>query len=254
MVKEIQDIVGKNTDFMKVIEIGKSIEGRSILAVKISDNVNDNEPDEPVVLVNAMHHAREVMTTEVAVDMIQNVASRYATDTQMQQRVNQLQIYVVPMVNPDGNHKVWHSDSMWRKNARGGYGVDINRNYPEGWNSCNGSSSNRNQDDYRGESPASEPETQTMMKLVQSIRPVLNLSLHSYSEMVLYPFGCRPSKTPSAEPVEAIAVNLQGSSSQTLHPIGSIRREHLGSYSTMLMAVISIRCTVVIKSFLMSSK
>ncbi len=99
--------------------------------MKISDNVNDNEPDEPVVLVNAMHHAREVMTTEVAVDMIQNVASGMRLIRKCSSESINFKIYVVPMVNPDGNHKVWHSDSMWRKNARGGYGVVSTGNIPK---------------------------------------------------------------------------------------------------------------------------
>src|SRR5690606_27444294 len=69
---------------------------------------------------------------------------------------------------------------------------DINRNYPVGWNSCNGSSGRTWAQDYRGESPASEPETQVMMSFVTKIRPVFNISYHSYSELVIFPYGCSP--------------------------------------------------------------
>jgi hypothetical protein len=112
------------------------------------------------------------------------------------------------MFNVDGNNKMWTENSMWRKNTRGGYGVDINRNYPTGWNSCNGSSSYQSAQDYRGTSPASEPETQAMMNLVGSIKPVFNISYHSYSEIVIYPFGCRPRKTPTTEAVEQIGAEI----------------------------------------------
>src|SRR5690606_35297117 len=83
-------------------------------------------------------------------------------------------------------------------------GVDLNRNYPKGWGSCNGSSGSRTSDTYRGEAPASEPETQAMMKLIQKIRPVFDISYHSYSELVLYPFGCRGQKTQTEEVVAKI--------------------------------------------------
>src|SRR5690606_23752947 len=106
--------------------------------------------------------------------------------------------------NVDGNNKMWDRNFMWRKNTRNGHGVDINRNYPTGWKSCNGSSSWPSAQDYRGSGPASEPETLAMMNFVASIKPVFNISYHSYSEIVIYPFGCRPGRTPVTEAVEMI--------------------------------------------------
>jgi hypothetical protein len=111
-------------------------------------------------------------------------------------------IWVVPMLNPDGSNKVWTSNNMWRKNARGGYGVDINRNYPYKWNSCRGSSGNQNADDFRGASAGSELETQAIMRFVQRIQPVFSISFHSYSELVLYPYGCDGERTPTRDLVE----------------------------------------------------
>lgn len=88
---------------------------------------------------------------------------------------------------------------MWRKNTRGGYGVDVNRNYPEAWGSCNGSSSNKNDDTYRGSGPGSEPETVALTQLAERIRPRMNISYHSFSEIVIYPFGCSPKHVPSPD-------------------------------------------------------
>jgi carboxypeptidase T len=204
---EIADIVhsthAKYPDITEVKTIGKTLEGREILAIKISDNAKTDEK-EPVVLVNGMHHAREVMTTEITTDMIEYLTSNYGSNAEVTNWVNNTEIWVIPMFNLDGNNKMWTEDSMWRKNTRDNFGVDLNRNYPTGWNSCNGSSNYTGAQDYRGTAPASEPETQAMMNFVASIKPVFNISYHSYSEIVIYPFGCRPKKTPTEQAVEAI--------------------------------------------------
>lgn len=187
--------------------IGKTLEGRNIHAVKISDHAKLDEK-EPTILVNAMHHAREVMTPEITTDMIDYLTSNYGRDPKVTDWVTQNEIWVIPMLNLDGNNKMWNKDWMWRKNTRNGHGVDINRNYPTGWNSCNGSSGWTTAQDYRGTHPASEPETQAMMNFVSTIKPVFNISYHSYSELVLYPFGCRPKRTPSEEAVESIGKEM----------------------------------------------
>lgn len=203
----IQEMSGRYPEITSVKSIGKSLEGRDIWAIKISDNAKLDEK-EPTILVNGMHHAREVMTPEITTDMIEYLLSNYGVDDEVTRWVDNTEIWVVPMFNVDGNNKVWEGSSMWRKNTRGGFGVDINRNYPYGWDSCKGSSSNQGAQDYRGEAPASEPETQAMMNLVSEIKPVMNISYHSYSEIVIYPYGCRPNRTPAEEAVEQIGSEI----------------------------------------------
>lgn len=182
-----------------VEKIGRTHDGRDIMAAHIASKfVSSTEPKKAVVF-DAMHHAREIMTPEVALDIVDYLTKNYATDPQVQKWVNSYDIWVVPMVNPDGNHKVWNGSSMWRKNVLNGYGVDNNRNYPYEWNSCAGSSGSTSSDTYRGPSPASEPETQALMNLVKRVKPMFNISYHSYSEIVIYPFGCSPKKIPSPD-------------------------------------------------------
>lgn len=208
---EIEDFVKEiHARFPHITElytIGKSLEGRDIWAIKISDNPNRDET-EPVFLVNAMHHAREVMTPEITTDMIEYLVTNYGVRPEVTRWVDNTEIWVVPMFNVDGNNKMWNENSMWRKNTRNGHGVDINRNYPTGWNSCGGSSSSTSAQDYRGTAPASEPETRAMMNLVAAIKPVFNISYHSYSEIVIYPFGCRPHRTPTEAAVESIGAEI----------------------------------------------
>lgn len=189
-------------------EVGKSLQGRSIWAISISNQENSLPRSKPSILFNGMHHAREVMGPEVALDIIETLLNGYGKDTKITHWVDANQIWVLPMFNVDGNNIVWSNDNMWRKNARGNYGVDLNRNYPFGWGSCNGSSGNKSAQDYRGESAGSEPETQVMMNLVKEIRPVFDISYHSYSELVLYPFGCDGQRTQNADVVASIGKEM----------------------------------------------
>ena len=191
-------------DITKLVSIGKSLEGRDIWAIKISDSPNTNDLSEPTVLFNSMHHAREIMTPEVSIDIIEYLLTNYNSNSRVTNWVNNAQIWVMPMFNVDGNNKMWNFDSYWRKNTRGGFGVDLNRNYPTGWNSCNGSSGSESSQTYRGPSPASEPETQAMMAFIKKIRPVFDISYHAYSELVIYPYGCGKMRTQTKEVVEKI--------------------------------------------------
>lgn len=180
----------------KKVAIATTFEGRTEWALKISDNVNLEE-DEPAVLYVGQHHAREVMTPEITLDIVDYLLTRYATDAQVQAWVNGREIWVVPSHNPDGTNTVFTSNNLWRKNRRnnggGSFGVDPNRNYPFFWSFCasgSGASSSPSSDTYRGPSAGSEPETQGIMLLARNHRPVVSLSYHTYSELVIHPYGC----------------------------------------------------------------
>ena len=207
LTAKINDFATRYPSLVTVESIGKSHENRDIWAVKITSDVLPNER-KPAIFFNAMHHAREVMTTEVALDMIERLTLGYESDEMVKHWVDTNQIWIVPMVNPDGNNKVWTSNNMWRKNVREGYGVDINRNYPYAWGTCNGSSGSTWSDTYRGPSAGSEPETRAMMGLVSRIEPVLSISYHSYSELVIYPYGCDGAHTPERQVVESVGQTL----------------------------------------------
>ncbi|OGR03646.1 MAG: hypothetical protein A2284_12155 [Deltaproteobacteria bacterium RIFOXYA12_FULL_61_11] len=181
-----------------LVQVGLSLEKRPILALKISDNAALRE-DEPSVLFNGMHHAREVMTAEVVFDTAEFLLSRYGKDPKVTQWVDSIEIWIMPHVNPDGNQAVFDGNRWWRKNRRVVSekitGVDLNRNYPFWWAACGGSSSSPNSETYHGTGPASEPEASAVVTLAREIRPVLDISYHSYSELILYPYGCQGKKS-----------------------------------------------------------
>ncbi len=189
--------------------IGKTANGQDLLAIHLTAKfVMPNIPKK-AVLFDAMHHAREVMTTEVALDIVDYLTKNYETDANVQKWMNNNDIWVVPMMNPDGNDYVWNTNSMWRKNTKGGYGVDVNRNYPYAWNACNGSSGSKSSETYRGESAGSELETKAITALASRIHPMMAVSYHSFSEIVIYPFGCSPNKISGTDAATYITVGKE---------------------------------------------
>ncbi len=154
--------------------------------------------ERPTFLLDAQHHAREVMTPEIARDMIDYLTSRYATDDQVRRWVDNINIWVVGSVNPDGGLYVFTNDSLWRKNRHPSCPVDNNRNYSTMWFACNGSSTSCSNDTYHGTGPASEPETQGLMQLASDVHPFFALSYHTYGEYLMYPYGCTDPDEKSA--------------------------------------------------------
>ncbi len=191
----LRGFADKYPNLTDLMSLGKTEQGRNIWALKISNKNNFSKLKKPIFYINGMHHAREVMSPEVPLDMIEYLLTNYGGDKKVTHWVDQNEIYAVPMVNPDGNNIVWTNNNWWRKNFSKGYGVDINRNYPYMWGQCRGSSGNKSADDYRGPSAGSENETNAVVELIKNIRPVASLSLHSYSELVLYPLSCQGQKS-----------------------------------------------------------
>ena len=136
--------------------IGASHEGRELWAVKISDNVGVDE-GEPEVLLTAGQHAREHLTIEMALYLIGELTSRYATDPRIRGIVDSREIWIVPNVNPDGSEYDISEDRYhaWRKNRQPNpssdfVGTDLNRNWGFKWGCCGGSSDQFAIETYRG--------------------------------------------------------------------------------------------------------
>lgn len=205
----LASMVEKYPELVHVEKIGKTNQGRAIYGVRLSTAENVNY--KPTILFNGMHHAREIMTAEITTDIISYLAGNFDNPQTPWVRtwLENLAIWVVPQVNPDGNEIVWQSDTWWRKNARGEgssiWGVDLNRNYVFQWNACGGSSGSKGSDTYRGASAGSEPETQAMMNFVKEKNFAMNVSYHSYSELVIYPYGCQNQVTPENFIVKSVA-------------------------------------------------
>ncbi|MBO2448413.1 zinc carboxypeptidase [Actinomadura barringtoniae] len=204
---EIDQTVANYPQIAKKVVFGKSYQGRDIVGVKISDNVNTDEA-EPEVLYIANIHARERITDEQALDLIGILTKQYNSTARITDIVNSREIYIIPIMNPDGQVYDMTSDTqpgrMWRKNRQPNstsIGTDLNRNFPYKWGCCGGSSGNGSSETYRGPSAASAPETNVMMNFVNSriVNGVqqlkLFLDIHSNAKLVLWPFGYTYSNT-----------------------------------------------------------
>ncbi|MCD4652882.1 hypothetical protein K8T06_03000, partial [bacterium] len=196
--------------------LGTTSENRKIWALKISDNVFVQE-DEPEILVIGLHEAREIMSTEIAMDIALYLTQNYGSDPDVTNWVDTWQIWIVPMLNPDGSAYCWSTDQYWVKNRRdlGGevFGVALGHNYPVDWGSCFGSSSDPNSNGYHGENPGSEIETQAIFTLAQNHKFMTVISYHSFNELVLYPYGCTGETAPE-DPILNSFANSIGSGIQ----------------------------------------
>jgi len=216
IVQQMRDIEANHPEIAKLYDIGDGwektagIADRDIWALKISDNVEKEEIREPEVLYMAMHHAREIITPEILLYWMHYLVNNYGTDSTITSIVNHRQIWIVPLVNPDGFEYVRNVDMWWRKNRRrnsdGSYGVDLNRNYSFKWGLDDiGSSGRPSSNVYRGTAPFSEPETRAVRDLVEAHHFVISLSFHSYGRMFLYPWGYIAEDTPDNSTFKAIA-------------------------------------------------
>ena len=178
----------------KVYDIGDSVEGRDIWAMRISDNPTvDEDEDEPSVLLIGCHHAREWISVEVPLYIAKYLTDNYATNPEIQSLVDNQQIWIVPMLNPDGHIYSRTIDSSWRKNRRdngdGTYGVDLNRNYGYMWGLDIGSSGDTSSSTYRGPYEFSEPETCAIRDLCLAHTFRSMATYHNYGGEVAYTWG-----------------------------------------------------------------
>ncbi len=198
IVDEMYDFESSYPSICKVYDLTETYsmpptyEERHIYAVKISDNVEQDE-DEPTFLMVSCHHAREIVTPVIALYSIEQFISNYGSDPDITTLVDEYEIWISPVWNPDGYEYVYYVDNMWRKNRQPyppAVGVDLNRNYPFGWNSSCSGSTDPNSETYKGPSPASEVETQTMIKFSNDQHFTKILDYHSYGSEVLYGYSC----------------------------------------------------------------
>ncbi|AGL13910.1 peptidase M14 carboxypeptidase A [Actinoplanes sp. N902-109] len=201
MISEVNAVVAAYPAIAGKRVLGKTYEGRDIVAVKISDNVGTDE-NEPEVLYDANHHAREHLTVEMALYLLKLYTSGYAGDSRIKSIVDSREIWIIPSVNPDGAEYDIATGSYrsWRKNRQPNsgssyVGTDLNRNYGYKWGCCGGSSGSTSSETYRGPSAFSAPETKVVRDFVlsrvvggvQQIKAAMDF--HTYSELVLWPFG-----------------------------------------------------------------
>lgn len=192
---ELAELAKSAPDLASLFSIGKSLEGRDILALRLNSSARGTAPSSrPGIVFMATHHAREHLSTEVPLLLAKHLLEN-RQKPEIASLLQNRDVYIVPMVNPDGVEWDIRSDSydMHRKNTRKENGVvegvDLNRNYAFRWGG-EGASADPRADTYRGPSAFSEPETRAVRAFFQA-RPNLKIfvSYHTFSELILYPWG-----------------------------------------------------------------
>ncbi|MGW5875691.1 M14 family metallopeptidase [Nocardiopsis terrae] len=197
----VDDVVADHPGLASQQVYGQSYEGRDLVAVKISDNVSVDE-DQPEVLFVHSQHAREHLTVEMAVYLLDLLTDGYGDDPRVTELVDNREIWILPNANPDGSEYDMAGTNWrnWRKNRQpnqgsSAIGTDMNRNWDHKWGCCGGSSGNPSSLTYRGAAPESSPEVAAIADFVrgravggeQQITSAIDF--HTYSELILWPFG-----------------------------------------------------------------
>lgn len=192
--------------------IGRSFEGRQIWAVKVSDRAGIDE-SEPEVLSECGMHAREQITVEMCLYMLDLLTANYGRRTNLGRRVTKIvntrEIWIIPTVNPDGAEYNIAGGTFrnWRKNRQlnpgsTAVGIDLNRNWGFNWNCCGGSSAKPESGVYQGRYPFEAVENVVLRDFVlsrrvagvQQIKTLFNW--HSYGEFIMRPYGYTTEDVP----------------------------------------------------------
>jgi Zinc carboxypeptidase/Chitobiase/beta-hexosaminidase C-terminal domain len=173
------------------------------LAIRIG---RDRDGSDVGVMAYSQEHAREWVPPLVAVESAERLLRNYQTDRDTKRLVNNLDIFIVPSVNPDGGHYSFFDENFQRKNmfnycpedgpsdpaARDSWGVDVNRNYPIGslFDGYFGASASCTSGNYAGPFEQSEPEARNVLSLPEEYPNIkFSMNLHSSGNYFMWSPG-----------------------------------------------------------------
>jgi carboxypeptidase T len=182
--------------------------------------------NKPVLLINSAIHAREYATAPLMLAFAKSLLEGVGNNADADWLLEQQEIHLLLQSNPEGR-KIAETGLLWRKNindtscSTGNYGVDLNRNFSFSWNSApEGSSGDSCNQTYRGANAGSEPETQALQQYARSVfqdyrgplntdaapanTPGIHLDIHSYSELVLWPWGENANQAPNGVALQTL--------------------------------------------------
>lgn len=185
--------------------------------------------DRPKLFITSAIHAREYVTAPLALAFAKWLFDGHGNDADATWLLDHHEVHLLLQTNPDGRKKA-EAGLSWRKNTNTAYcgvrsnsrGADLNRNFTFSWNTTNGqgSSGNACNETYRGPSAASEPETRAVEAYLRALFPDrrgpnkgdaapadtagMHLDLHSYSELVLWPWGDTAAVAPNGPALQTL--------------------------------------------------
>ena len=220
-----------NSAIAKLVKLGTSIQGREILAVKLTQGAPGlADGSRPAVLYSSTQHAREWISTEVNRRLMNWYIDKWkANDPGVKALLQSTELWFVLVANPDGYQYTFEHERLWRKTLRDnnrdgqitvGDGVDPNRNWPNHWGYDNeGSSDITSSETYRGTGPVSEPETAALKGLLDRIGFAFQVNWHSAGQWLLYAEGWQIATPTADDPIyHAMSGNLDKPAIEGFHP------------------------------------
>ncbi|XP_049794262.1 carboxypeptidase D-like [Schistocerca nitens] len=189
----LKSIAATYPSITRLYSVGKSVEGRQLYVIEITDNPGHHEPGEPEVKYVGNMHGNEVVGREVLLLLIKFLCENYGTNDTVSRIVNSTRIHIMPSMNPDGyvRAKVGDEDGViGRENA---HGIDLNRNFPDQYQQTK-------------DNRVTEPETAAVMHWILSFPFVLSANLHGGALVANYPFDDNPPGRKGANPTPDDAV------------------------------------------------
>lgn len=170
----MSDFAAKYPDLCKVDTIGKSVNGRWLLALKISDFVATDEPETEFFYTSSMH-GDETTGYVLMLRLADFLLSQYGTDARATEIINNMEVWINPLANPDGTYRT-HDTTLYGATRGNANGIDINRNF-------------KDPDD--GDHPDGktwQAETQVMMDFMLKRNFTLSANFHGGAEVLNYPW------------------------------------------------------------------
>ncbi len=204
MVRDIKELAKKHPDLIKYKVIGKSEYGRDIYAVSLGTGRS-------TVFINGSHHAREWLTTNLNMYMIDQYAQAYKANRsidgyKVKPILNNTTMWFVPMVNPDGvtlqqsglsafpqsahaglikMNEGSRDFTRWKANAKG---VDLNRQYDADWANIKNNRSEPSWANHKGKAPHTASEVKAIVNFTKAIDPEIAVPYHSAGKVIFWNF------------------------------------------------------------------
>ncbi|XP_046952018.1 carboxypeptidase A2 [Lynx rufus] len=221
----MDNIVAEHPGLVSKVNIGHSFEKRPMNVLKFSTG-----GDKPAIWLDAGIHAREWVTQATALWTANKIASGYGNDVSITSILDMMDIFLLPVTNPDGYVFSQTKNRMWRKNrsripGSRCVGVDLNRNWDAGFGGP-GASQNPCSDSYHGPQATCEVEVKSIVNFIQSHgRIKAFITLHSYSQLLMFPFGYTCTKPDHFDELNEVAQKAARSLTSlhgTKYKVGSI--------------------------------
>ncbi|XP_076646852.1 carboxypeptidase D svr isoform X1 [Halictus rubicundus] len=185
MEKYLKELNGNYPNITRLYSIGKSVKGRQLYVMEITENPGKHSADKPEVKYVGNMHGNEVVGREILLLLLRYLCENYETNEVVTKILKNVRLHVMPSMNPDGYEISKEGDVYGGHGRSNAKGVDLNRNFPDQYEI---NQLNREQ----------EPETKAVMNWIAQIPFVLSANFHGGTLVANYPYDNVPQYAPNS--------------------------------------------------------